>query len=179
MFEYAGVAMRPIEEKDLEKMVALRASPKVWMNLGDIAMVGLKAQQEWFNSLQGDKKRQYYIFCTPEIPFLGIVRFDEIDWVNRSIRVGGDIMPEYQGQGYGTKLFQMIEKYCFDYLNMQRLWLLVIESNHAGQNLYRKAGFIEEGRQRKAIFRNGKFQDYIMMSLLIKEWKEKEIAIND
>lgn len=171
VFEYAGVAIRPIEDRDLEKMVKLRGHPRVWMGLGDIEMINLRAQEEWFKRLQGDNKRRYYILCSENIDFLGIARMDEIDWIDRSIRVGGDILPEYHGQGYGTKLFELLKKYCFDYLNMHRMWLLVLESNVIAQKLYSKAGFVEEGRQRQAIFRDGRYQDYIMMSLLKPEWE--------
>ena len=166
MFEYNDVAIRPIEQRDLESMVKLRGDPQVWMNLGDISMIDLKAQQRWFDSLQGDSRRRYFVLCTKEISFLGIVRMDEIEWVNRSLRIGGDIAREYQSKGYGKKMFALLKNYCFDYLNMHRIWLLVLESNQIAQKLYRGAGFEEEGRQREAIYRNGTYQDYIMMSLL-------------
>jgi RimJ/RimL family protein N-acetyltransferase len=172
MFKYEGVAIRLIEATDLEKMLQLRRSPDVWMQLGDIIMVGLEEQRRWFESLIGDKKRCYYVLCTDEIDFIGIVRTDEIDYVNRSIRVGGDILPEYQGRGYGKKMYRLLLKYCFDYLNMHRAWLLVLETNTVARNLYQKVGFSEEGRMRQAIFRNGEYQDYVMMSLLRDEWKE-------
>lgn len=175
MFEHAGVAIRPIEESDLPKMVELRADPRIWQNLGEITMISLRAQQEWFNRLQGDSRRKYYILCAHDIPFLGIVRMDEIDWLNRSIRVGGDILPEYQGKNHGTQMFELLKEYCFSYLNMHRMWLFVLEDHKVARHLYRKAGFVEEGRQRQAIFRHGRYQDYVMMSLLAQDWKRTKM----
>lgn len=172
MFEYKGVCLRPIEEVDLEQMVKLRANPSVWMNLGNIEIIGLKEQKVWFEELLSNPKARYYIFCNKKIDFIGIVRTDEIDYINRSIRVGGDILPKYQKQGYGTKMYKLIKKYCFDYLNMNRIWLLVMKTNKVAIKLYKKSGFIEEGCQRKAIYRNGKYVDYIMMSILRSEYKE-------
>ena len=166
MYEFGGVAIRPIEETDLERMAQLRADMRVWTQLGDISMVNLKSQQDWFRGLQGDPCRRYFILCSASRDFLGIVRMDEIDWINRSVRVGGDILPEFHRQGYGAKMFELLKKYCFDFLNMHRLWLLVLEDNRPARELYLKAGFTEEGRQRQAIFRDGRYQDYIMMSLL-------------
>ena len=170
MFEYAGVRIRPIEESDLERMVQLRADPSVWMNLGSIEMISLRQQKQWFERMLSNPKARYYILCSAEIDFIGIVRTDEIDYINRSIRVGGDILPEYQGQGYGTRMFKLLRKYCFDYLNMNRMWLLVLGTNEIAIRLYRKAGFVEEGRQRQAIYRDGRYIDYIMMSLLKSEY---------
>jgi UDP-4-amino-4,6-dideoxy-N-acetyl-beta-L-altrosamine N-acetyltransferase len=169
MFEYGGVAIRPVEESDLEKLKALRGDPRIWMMLGDISMINWSAQQEWFNGLQGDPKRRYFVLSSKQQEFLGVVRMDEIDWTNRSIRVGGDILPEYHNQGLGTKMFELVKKYCFDYLNMHRLWLFVLDTNTAAINLYLKAGFKEEGRQKQAIFRDGTYHDYIMMSVLRSE----------
>jgi len=170
MFEHAGVRIRPIEERDLPAMVELRADPAVWTFLGDIEMIGLERQREWFKSLQHRVDRRYYILGTGALDFIGVVRTDEIDVTNRSMRVGGDILTKYQGKGYGTRMFQLIRRYCFDYLNMNRLWLLVLENNKVALSLYRKAGFVEEGRQRKAIFRDGEYLDYLMMSILRSEY---------
>ena len=169
MFEHDGIAIRPIEESDLERMLALRADPRIWARLGDISMVNMRSQQQWFLGLHQDPNRRYFVLCSSEVEFLGIVRMDEIDWINRSVRVGGDILPKYQHRGHGSKMFDLIKKYCFDYLNMHRLWLLVLEKNDIARNMYVKAGFVEEGRQRQAIFRDGCYQDYVMMSLLRSE----------
>ena len=170
MFEHSGVCIRPVGELDLWNMVELRAHPPVWMNLGNIEMVNLRQQREWFKQMSSNPRVCYYILYSAEIHFIGTVRTDEIDYINRSIRVGGDILPAYQGQGYGTRMFKLLKKYCFDYLNMNRMWLLVLETNGPAIGLYQKAGFVEEGRQRQAIYRDGHYVDYIRMSLLIGEY---------
>ena len=170
MFEHVGVRIRPVEEFDLEQMVELRADPSVWMNLGNIEMISLRAQKEWFEHMLSNTRAHYYILCTAEINFIGIVRTDEIDYINGSIRVGGDILPKYQRQGYGRRMLELLKKCCFDYLNMNRIWLLVLETNHTAIRLYRKVGFIEEGRQRQGIYRDDRYIDYIMMSMLKSEY---------
>ncbi len=174
MFEYAGICMRGIEEADLKRMADLRNDPKIWTYLGDITMVTLWSQQRWLEAVRNDPKRRYYVLSSSEVEFLGIVRIDEIDWINRSARVGGDIVSSLHGRGYGTRMFRLIVKYCFDYLNLNRLWLLVLETNHVAQKLYRNAGFVEEGRQRQAIYRDGSYHDYVMMSLLRSDPRSDE-----
>jgi UDP-4-amino-4,6-dideoxy-N-acetyl-beta-L-altrosamine N-acetyltransferase len=170
VFEYDGVRIRPIEETDLATMVHLRRDPGIWMNLGNIEMIGTHEQKQWFEKLSTNPRARYFVLCVEGIDFIGIVRMDEIDYINRSIRVGGDILPEYQGKGYGKRMFQLFKKYCFDYLNMHRMWLLVLETNDVALRLYRGVGFVEEGRQRQAIYRDGRYMDYIMMSLLRSEY---------
>jgi RimJ/RimL family protein N-acetyltransferase len=46
---------------------------------------------------------------------------------------------------------------------------MVLSFNDIALDLYMKMGFIEEGVQRQAIYRNGQYIDYIMMSLLKDE----------
>lgn len=173
MFRHGDVVIRPVETGDLERMVQLRADPRVWTQLGDVRMIGIEDQRDWFERVRRNPSRRYYVLCTDSIPFLGVVRTDEIDHLNRSMRVGGDILPEYWGKGYGTQMFALLEEYCFNVLNMNRLWLLVLDSNVAARRLYAKAGFREEGRMRQALFRNGRYEDYVMMSLLRAEWEQR------
>ena len=56
---------------------------------------------------------------------------------------------------------------------MNRLWLSVLEYNLRAINLYKKIGFTQEGVSREAIFKNGKFENYVMMSLLKSDEKYK------
>jgi len=65
---------------------------------------------------------------------------------------------------YGSRIFELVVDYCFNQLNMHRLWLLVLSQNKIAKHIYEKHGFEVEGVQRQAIFRNGKYVDYIMMS---------------
>ena len=169
MFERGGVGIRPLEERDLEAARALRADPRVWMQLGDISMISPETQQRWFRGLAADGSRRYYALFTPEIDFAGIARMDEIDLVNRSVRIGGDVRPDLQGRGLGRAMLELLVEYAFDHLNAHRVWLLVLETNERARSLYRSLGMVEEGRQREAIYRAGTWVDYVSMSLLRTE----------
>jgi UDP-4-amino-4,6-dideoxy-N-acetyl-beta-L-altrosamine N-acetyltransferase len=172
MFRYGKLYFRPIEEKDLEKIRKMRNEPTTWMNLTDITLLDSNMQKEWFSSLAKQLNRcRYYVVCKGKDTFVGIIRMDEIDWVNRSIRVGCDVVPNLRGKGYGKLIMEMIKEYCFKYMNMHRLWLAVLEFNRIARHIYEKAGFKVEGRYRKAIYRNGKYHDYILMSILKEEQK--------
>lgn len=173
MFVNDGLRIRVVEESDLERMRALRNDPSTWINLTEIGFIDAEAQRQWFQRvrLAGDKR--YYVICDDEFEFIGIVRADEIDWVNRSMRVGVDIVPELRSRGYGSKAFTLLKRFCFDYLNMHRVWLLVLETNQIAINLYEKQGFQSEGRYRSAIFRGGIYHDYRIMSILEGEYRNE------
>ena len=54
---------------------------------------------------------------------------------------------------------------------MERLWLDTDAHNARAQAVYRKAGFVEEGRFRHAWFQYGDFSDDIRMAMLREEWE--------
>lgn len=171
MFKYEGLAIRGIEKEDLPFLLELRK--EAWPFLGTIGILSLSMQEDWLQAVNKDQRRSYYILINEENARIGLVRMDEIDFINRSIRVGGDLRSSFRGRGYGQKMMGLIKKYCFNYLNMNRLWLLVLETNEAALHIYKKSGFVLEGAQREAILRNGKHIDYLMMSLLRTEFLEE------
>ena len=173
MFTFAGLRIRTVENGDLEKMRVLRNDSSTWTMLECIDFLDAEAQRQWFEKVRLASDRRYYILCDDQNDFIGIVRTDQIDRVNRSIRIGVDIVPELRGQGFGGKAFTLLKKFCFDYLNMHRVWLAVIETNEVAIKLYKKQGFKEEGCYRSAIFRDGKYRDYIIMSILEAEYQRK------
>lgn len=170
MFCYEGIAIRAVEARDLESIRKFRNDPSTWMMLTDISLLDAEDQREWFARLHALKDRKYYVLCDDSHPFLGLVRTDQIDLTNRSIRVGVDIACELRGQGYGRKAYRLLKKYCFDYLNMHRVWLLVLDTNERALRLYEQQGFTLEGRHREAIFRDGSYHDYLILSILKQEY---------
>jgi RimJ/RimL family protein N-acetyltransferase len=135
-------------------------------------MINSVTQERWFAKTSEAKDRKYFVICDAEHEFIGIIRCDEIDHLNRSMRVGCDIVRALRGREYGSRAYDLLLKYCFDFLNMHRLWLLVIDTNKPGIHLYESKGFREEGRCREALFRDGQYHDYIMMSILEHEYRK-------
>ena len=183
MFIHSGIVLRPVEQGDLENIRKLRNDPSTWGQLTSIAHVSPDQQAAWFAGLQGDKARSYLaVFVEASDPdgvaswegdFIGIVRLTEIDLVNRSVCVGADVVARVRGQGYGTRIYKALLKYLFDYGNYRRLWLLVLDTNAIGKRLYANVGFKDEGRMRQAIFRDGQYRDYLLMSILEDEYRAK------
>lgn len=170
MFIHDSLIIRNVEDHDLELMRKLRNDPSTWSMLTDIGFIDADAQRQWFQKVRTATDRRYYVLCDDRHEFIGIVRTDETDWINRSMRIGVDIVPELRGGGYGNRAFVLLKKYCFDYLNMHRIWLAVLDTNTVALRLYEKQGFKIEGKYREAVFRDGAYRDYIIMSILEQEY---------
>lgn len=108
----------------------------------------------------------------PEGLSIGTIGCHNIDWRSRNaelgIVVGGK---EYQGRGYGTEATRLLLEFCFDELNLHRIYLRVFDFNQSALKSYLKCGFVEEGRLRQAFFRDGQYHDILLMGLLAEDFQ--------
>jgi GNAT superfamily N-acetyltransferase len=73
----------------------------------------------------------------------------------------------FRGQGIGTRLFEAVEAWARE-RRAWRLELRVSSLNEPGQALYRKRGFLIEGRIRGGVFRHGAWTDDFWMAKLLE-----------
>lgn len=81
-----------------------------------------------------------------------------------------------RNKGYGTNALKTLLQYGFDQLNLNRISAEVYTNNNAVR-VYQKVGFIGEGVLRQSVFKDGKYLDSIMLSMLrsdyeIVEWRK-------
>jgi len=82
------------------------------------------------------------------------------------------LLPEFWGKGYGKEITKFMVDHAFLHLNMHRISLEVYEGNERAMTVYKKYGFVEEGRQRKVNWVNGAWRDIILMGILAEDWTE-------
>lgn len=78
---------------------------------------------------------------------------------------------EHQGKGYGREGMQWLVDWGFRFGNLHRIGLRVYSYNERAIGLYKKMGFVEEGRFREALWFDRKFYDTVCMSMLVHEWE--------
>ena len=173
MITNGTICLITLEERHLEPMRQLRNSPETWHFLTSVVPINISRQKIWFEQINQDGNRMYFAIEKKGI-FVGYVRTDEWDKVNQSIRIGIDIVPKYRRRGIATKVYDLLLNYLFNQLNIHRIWLLVADYNIPALSLYEKLGFVKEGMQREALFRDGKRHSYIMMSKLQNEYTDNK-----
>ncbi len=89
---------------------------------------------------------------------------------DRCATIGIALGREHIGRGYGTDAMRVIVDYAFREMGLHRIQLTVAPFNPAGIRAYGKAGFVEEGRHREAVWHDGRWYDEVMMSVLDHEW---------
>jgi len=79
-----------------------------------------------------------------------------------------------RSKGYGTESTKMALDYTFGRLKLNRIFLKVLTFNLSAINFYEKIGFKKEGVLRQDIYLNGKYVDFIVMSMLKKEYENNK-----
>ncbi len=74
--------------------------------------------------------------------------------------------------GHGQGVMGLLMHKVFDEIGAHRLWLDVAEDNERAQHVYRKLGFVEEGRLREAARRKGDWHDLVLFGMLKSEWQD-------
>ncbi|SNC62184.1 GNAT family N-acetyltransferase [Polynucleobacter victoriensis] len=165
------LAIRIMEKRDIEDVRLLHNDNSVLSLLTDPLHVSEISQEKWFEAISVSRQSKRYVarLLDGDI-FVGVFRLDQIDLVNKSVIVGADVIHTYRRAGYATEMFEYFFEYLFLQCGFNRLNLTTLEYNYPARNLYLKLGFQEEGIERLAIFRDGKYQNLVRMSLLATDW---------
>lgn len=106
--------------------------------------------------------------------FIGTISLFKIDRLNSRAELGIALhYKETQGKGYGTDALTVLLWVAFNVININVVYLVVLEDNLRAIAAYEKAGFKKNGIMREAAFCEGKYKDLIFMDILRKEFFSK------
>jgi RimJ/RimL family protein N-acetyltransferase len=83
--------------------------------------------------------------------------------------LGITVAKDYRGEGVGTALMHTALELARANRVLKRIELNVFTDNPHAIHLYEKFGFTVEGQRRKALYRDGRFHDDLLMALLLDE----------
>ena len=168
--------LRELSRRDLNDVTAWRNDAELVNDLGSIfRYIDNEVDIEWFNAYMAGRKNNVRLaICESESRrIIGVTHLLGIDWANRSADFGiciGD--RSTHGKGAGEFATRGVLKHAFMDLNLHRVHLTVLADNERAIHLYRKAGFVEEGRLRQVAFKNGDYADMLQMAILSHEYRQ-------
>lgn len=110
-----------------------------------------------------------YVKETDELIGFGSIIY--IDWINKSDHCPSMIGDrKYWSKGYGSEARLLLLDFAFNERGFDRIWDLIRENNIASKRMCEKCGYKTEGVLRQSIYKNGKFQNQIIMSILQEEF---------
>ncbi|KAF2439623.1 acyl-CoA N-acyltransferase, partial [Karstenula rhodostoma CBS 690.94] len=89
---------------------------------------------------------------------------------HRNTEIGIDILPAYQGRGYGSEAIRWVLEYAFLRAGLHKVRIRAFGWNEGACRLYRRLGFVEEGRERESLWHEGRWWDGVEFGMVEGEW---------
>ena len=102
---------------------------------------------------------------------IGNVSLQGIDLVNRSAEFALIIGNKFWwGKGVGREVGRLMLQHGFENLHLHRIYCGTASDNEGMKKLALALGFIEEGKAREALFKNGEYRNLLTYSILEHEF---------
>lgn len=155
------LVLRPARPDDALALHALRQQPEVFPYVGALRTDTLEDTRRFLGALGPDRHDVVATVAGEVVGQAGLHvrrgKAHHVGWV------GILVAEEWHGRGVGRALMAELLRRA-DERGLVRLELDVVEDNERAIAWYRRLGFVEEGRKRKAFDRDGKLLDLVFMA---------------
>ena len=132
--------------------------------------------EEWFKDIQekqGEVNIRLGIFLK-DGTVIGDVALQDMSSRHRTCSVGMGIAKiSNRSRGYGYQALELILGLGFRYVGMERITAGTLEMNLGAQRILERGGFVLEGRQRSAVYMNGRRWDRLEYAILKEEYAQR------
>jgi len=175
MLKNMKVYLRALEVEDYQTSIAWRQDQQIWnMVVGRRYFVSSEFEKKWVQQagdLQGQLKLAICDVLTDN--YIGNIYLSNIDFFNRTANSGKLIGNKaYWGKGFGTHATLLLLYHAFYDLGLERIESRVLLHNQASIRVLEKCGYKAEGVMRKAVFKQGRSQDLVLMSVIREDYDE-------
>lgn len=166
------VSLVPLENIHSEYIVKWRNDPQISRLLFSSNSITMQSHSSWLEKYKSsDNRKEFVIYIIQKNIPIGTIGISAIDNENRKAEYGIIIgEAEYTGKGYAKEASQLILKYAFEKLNLNKVFLKVFEDNTRAICMYKTLGFGVDGILRQDILKDGVYRNVIEMSILKEEW---------
>jgi diamine N-acetyltransferase len=170
----SGLTLRRLTRADLPHIRRWLEDETLRGEIGATAPMSERDAEEWFDRVEADGSRVWYVVVLDEddrvVGEAGLLRVNP-KWrtSDMTVIIGEE---EDRSRGYGTEAGRLILDLAFNYFGLHRVAIGVVGFNDAALRFWKRLGFREEGVQRDGYFHDGRFYDFVMMSILEDEWTE-------
>ncbi len=126
---------------------------------------------EWYEQ----KSFSFGIWTKEESKYIGHISIKNIDWVIPKAELAYFITKDFEGKGLMSEALNVIIKFCFEELKMNRLFLRIMTDNLRSYKLAEKFGFKKEGNLRDDHRTyNGILVDLFIYGLTLEDYKTRQ-----
>ncbi|MER6816417.1 GNAT family protein [Spirillospora sp. NPDC000708] len=165
------VELRPVAEADLPVIERLRTDPELagpflWEGWSDPHRFRRRYEQD---GMLGEDTGTLAVARADEV--LGIVSYRRVPMAGSlwCWSIGISLLPAARGRGAGSRAQRLLVAYLFAHTTAHRVQAETEVDNIAEQRALEKAGFTREGVMRGYGFRDGRYRDEVLYSVLRSE----------
>lgn len=163
------IYLRALEPDDYLVSVNWRNDEEIQNMVGGSKyFVSSEREKKWVQDAIFNNEKIVLAICLKENnKYIGNVMLQEIDYINRSAHAPILIGDKKEwNKGYATEARMMILKFAFEERGLERIFAYVLEGNDASIKMLENCGYKVEGILRRSVFKNGVFQNQILLSVL-------------
>jgi len=102
----------------------------------------------------------------------GVIGYVNLDWSNRSTRVGYWLDEGQQGSGTMTAAVRLLVDHALTVWQLNRVEIIVAAGNRRSRAIPERLDFREEGTLRQFQLVGGRYLDCVSYSMLASDWRE-------
>jgi RimJ/RimL family protein N-acetyltransferase len=160
---------RKVERDDLKKLFELKKETQNSVN--GIFIKTFEEQLQWYeNTLKSNET--YPLIYEIDGKSVGFFLVRDIDWICRHNIFSYYLFSESRGKGFGKSLLSDGLEFCFNVLNMEKVYGEVLKDNIISAKIMKSCGFSLVGIRKNHVFKNGNFIDVLHYEILKNEWRK-------
>ncbi len=168
MLEYSETKIRPLSLDDIDNIMTWVNDPEVTGRYAYFTKpISREEEAKWLKTKLESKVDVVYAIENGDGIYLGNCAIEKIHWPAKhgrlSITIGNK---EERKKGHGFRTINLLLDQAFNIHKLHRIYLIVAVDNQQGINLFKKCGFIEEGRLRDHYIINENHVDMFIMGIL-------------
>lgn len=161
------IQLREIRESDLIFLNTCRNKFSVSKYLNHYCPKSLESERQWFFAL---KDEIHFIIEVDNDKQVGQVSLIHFFHKEKQAELTIFLDDDYYGKGYGKIATKLMLHYAFSELNLHKIILHVYEGNETAKSLYESVGFIQEGKLRDFVFKQGHYISAYVFGILSHEF---------
>ena len=182
LFEITGqkVILRPPQYSDWKAWADERKKNKLYLqpweplwSINELERSSFVKRVRMFERLShNDQAYSFLIFTSDNEDFIGEVNISNVQrGIIQSCTIGYWIAKDCEGKGMMSESLELVKEFIFNELKLHRIEAACLPHNMPSLKVLLKNGFVEEGTARKLLKINDKWQDHIVLSFILDDFK--------
>lgn len=139
------ISLRALEPEDLATLFRWENDTETWNVSDTLTPFSKHVLAQYLENAHLDiyttKQFRFIIFENTTLSPVGTLDLFDFDPFHQRAGVGILIDAQYRNKGYATEALTLLEKYCFDTLQLHQIYANIAENNPKSITLFEKHGF--------------------------------------